>query len=106
MKIFEIHIHCFWIRKIEDFYAIIANGLNFPKYFSYNLDSLSECLSDLSWIEEEAINIFFHDSTFFLKSESLERKQLVLHIFEEAVHELQRSEEDSSNKKLSVVWKV
>ena len=35
----------------------LAIKLNFPKYFSYNWDSLYDCLRDLSWIEARSITI-------------------------------------------------
>jgi len=44
-------------RNIQSFYKEIAMSLNFPDYFSNNLDSFDEMISDLEWIEEKVITL-------------------------------------------------
>ena len=45
----------------KDLISELAIKLNFPKYFSYNWDSLYDCLRDLSWIEARSITIVHSD---------------------------------------------
>ncbi|MCB9052211.1 MAG: barstar family protein [Lewinellaceae bacterium] len=107
MGTYDLHINCFWAQRIEGFYAILANGLKFPKYFSGKLDSLSECLSDLTWLEESQINIYFYEEPFFLKGEAPGLRSAVKQTIEEAVEELLQLEEEEGEmlKKLSIYWK-
>jgi hypothetical protein len=62
------------IAKIEavtlrDFYEELAEQLEFPTYFGFNLDSLDECLNDLSWLGDKKIVIYISDSANFLATE-------------------------------------
>jgi RNAse (barnase) inhibitor barstar len=38
------------LRTQHDLFKEISQKLNFPSYFGYNMDALSDCLRDLSWI--------------------------------------------------------
>lgn len=44
--------------------------LNFPSYFSYNWDSLDECLNDLEWINYESLIIVLKDAESLLSNET------------------------------------
>jgi RNAse (barnase) inhibitor barstar len=54
---------------LREFYEELAEELSFPDYFGFNLDSLDECLNDLSWIENKKIAIYISDSANFLATE-------------------------------------
>ena len=40
------------IRTKADFYDAVAAALSFPDWFGRNLDALSDCLRDLSWLPD------------------------------------------------------
>ena len=40
------------IRTKAEFMTAVADALSFPDWFGNNLDALSDCLSDLSWLPE------------------------------------------------------
>ena len=61
-----------------------AAALNFPKYFGWNWDALSNCLRDLSWIDEKRVVIFHSDVP--LKS-NLTDCRVYLGILENAVED-------------------
>jgi RNAse (barnase) inhibitor barstar len=44
-------------ETISAFYSEVSAALQFPDYFRDNLDSLDECLSDLSWIQARRLVI-------------------------------------------------
>lgn len=48
------------INSIKSFYSLMHSKLKFPYYFAYNMDSLDECMLDLSWIENNT-EIRFHN---------------------------------------------
>lgn len=50
-------------RTRTGFFHTIGKAMNFPDYFSDNLDSLDELMCDLSWIEEPniAFVIFYYE---------------------------------------------
>ncbi|MCA9749317.1 MAG: barstar family protein [Chitinophagales bacterium] len=58
----------------DKFFQQIAAAMQFPDYFSHNLDSLDEIMSDLSWIEQEKINIliFGYDQLLINDNSALE----------------------------------
>ncbi len=70
------------------FYDEIAKALNFPDYFSPNFDSLDECLNDLSWIEQNHIQllIFNYEDLLYEEKYNLE---VVNNIFANAISELE-----------------
>jgi len=52
------------IQTKEDLFAAYRNGLNFPDYFGNNWDALYDCLIDLSWIDNNTIQIIHDDIPF------------------------------------------
>jgi RNAse (barnase) inhibitor barstar len=69
---------------LQTFYFNIAQALQFPDYFTQNLDSINEILSDLSWIEEEQIVLFISNYELLLKQEDEEIKQIISDILTQA----------------------
>jgi RNAse (barnase) inhibitor barstar len=63
---------------LRAFYEVMAETLEFPDYFGFNLDSFDELINDLSWIENEKLFLYFTNSEDFLKSERNEAKILTL----------------------------
>lgn len=66
--------------SLEDFYKAITLGLELPDYFAYNLDSLEELLTDLSWISESAVILFIYNSKELLSSDN-EKREMLLSLF-------------------------
>lgn len=52
-----IEIDCINCKDKDSLLKVIANKFDFPDYFSYNWDSLDECLSDIEWINSNVILI-------------------------------------------------
>jgi len=50
-----IEIDCINCKDKESLLKVIADKFDFPDYFSYNWDSLDECLSDMEWINSNVI---------------------------------------------------
>jgi RNAse (barnase) inhibitor barstar len=66
------------VSTLREFYEVLAQTMDFPDHFGFNLDSLDELLNDLSWIEDEKIGIYFSNSENFLQKERNETKILTL----------------------------
>ena len=49
------------LRTQHDLLEEICQKLNFPSYFGYNMDALSDCLRDLSWIDNYKVVIIHSD---------------------------------------------
>lgn len=63
---------------LKDVYEVMKKEFKLPDYFSYNLNSLEECLNDLSWFPQNPnfkLTIYNHES--FLKKEPLMRKEVM-----------------------------
>jgi RNAse (barnase) inhibitor barstar len=56
-------------KTLKGFYESMADVLEFPDYFGFNLDSLEELLVDLSWLDEPKIAIWVQDSDLFVSKE-------------------------------------
>jgi RNAse (barnase) inhibitor barstar len=65
-------------HTLRSFYEAIAEAMDFPEDFGFNIDSLDEMLSNLSWIEEEKIAVRVTNSEYFLSKERNESKKLTL----------------------------
>ena len=63
-------------------YQRLQEQLSFPDYFSHNLDSLDEILSDLDWIEKPRIRLIITDLAMLL-SEDKDRKESFLEVINE-----------------------
>lgn len=72
------------------FYEEITKALNFPDYASLNFDSLDECMSDLSWIDENEIHllIFNYDDLLYEEKYNLD---VINNIFANAMSELEEN---------------
>jgi RNAse (barnase) inhibitor barstar len=68
-------------QTLRSFYTQVAKAMRFPDYFSRNLDSLEECLADLSWLQKSSAALIIHFPTDFLKKETAEKREMVLDIF-------------------------
>lgn len=72
------------VEDLDSFYAAIASLLNFPAYFSENLDSFDELINDLGWLEEKDLRIYISEYANFLLEEASEKRILVLEILAKA----------------------
>lgn len=57
---YYIDIDLRYIKSITSFYSLMNSKLKFPYYFWDSMDSLNECMLDLSWIEANT-EIRFHN---------------------------------------------
>jgi RNAse (barnase) inhibitor barstar len=94
------------VTTLREFYEVLAEAMHFPDYFGFNLDSLDELLSDLTWIEDEKLAIYFYNSEKFLEKERNETKILTLLDLLDATcedwkwHEMDEEDEDFTQKEL------
>lgn len=65
-------------QTLRGFYEAIAEAMAFPEDFGFNIDSLDDMLSNLSWMEEEKIAVYTENSELFLSKERNESKKLTL----------------------------
>jgi hypothetical protein len=49
------------IKTKDELIERLSEGLSFPSFAKKNWDSLDECLSDLSWLEEKEVTLFHKD---------------------------------------------
>ncbi|MDP5139091.1 MAG: barstar family protein [Spirosomaceae bacterium] len=56
-------------QTLRGFYEAIAEAMSFPEDFGFNIDSLDDMLSNLSWMEEEKIAVYTLNSEHFLSKE-------------------------------------
>lgn len=75
------------IEKKEQFLNHAAMAMHFPEHFGNNWDALEDCLTDLSWIEEEKevngyVILFDHFDPFSDHHES--QLETVVEIFQSA----------------------
>jgi len=76
-------------KTIAQTYLRFEEQLSFPDYFSHNLDSLDEMLSDLDWIPQRRIRLIISDVDQLL-CEDEDKKESILEIINE--HENKRLE--------------
>jgi RNAse (barnase) inhibitor barstar len=72
---------------IDKAYFKLQEQLSFPDYFSYNLDSLDEILSDLEWISKPRIRLIITDLAQLLNEEDTDRKASFLEVINEHQNE-------------------
>ena len=65
-------------QTLRGFYEGIAEAMDFPEDFGFNIDSLDDMLSNLSWVEEEKVIVYIENSEHFLSKERNENKKLTL----------------------------
>ncbi len=84
--------------SIKTFYNKIAEALDFPDYFGFNLDSLDEMLNDLQWIKEEKIVIFINNSADWLVREKTnERLPVLIDLLEATAEDWKWLDEDEDS---------
>ena len=72
---------------LDKAYHKLQEQLSFPDYFSQNLDSLDELLSDLEWISKPRIRLIIADLPQILNEEDLDRKESFLEVINEHQNE-------------------
>lgn len=78
----------YWVQDLSSLYLSLSALLAFPAYFTPNLDSFDECMSDLSWLDVKAIHIHFSNTSHFLEKESVAMLQNVLSVVASAEQEV------------------
>ncbi len=72
---------------IDKAYNKLQEQLSFPDYFSHNLDSLDEILSDLEWITKPRIRLIITDVPSLLTEEDMDRKESFMEVINEHQNE-------------------
>jgi RNAse (barnase) inhibitor barstar len=92
---------------LRDFYDAIGEALEFPEYYSANLDSLDEMLNDLEWIEDEQVVLWIPNSdNWLIKEKSEEKIVAVVDLLDAAAEEwkwIEDDDEDRDKKDLRIV---
>ena len=73
-------------QSLEKAYTCLEDQLLFPDYFSHNLDSLDELLSDLEWIPQKRIRLVISNSKSLL-SKNPEKKEAFIDTLNEHQNE-------------------
>ncbi|CCG98472.1 hypothetical protein FAES_0460 [Fibrella aestuarina BUZ 2] len=105
---FVAHIDGSKARTLKQFYAEIADVLEFPA-FGNNLDALNDALNDLQWLEDEKIVLYFTNTDQLVSQERDPKKMAsILAILEATVEDwkwMADDEEDlADHKEFSVVF--
>ncbi|QJD77956.1 barstar family protein [Spirosoma rhododendri] len=66
---FIAHIDGKKANTLRAFYEEMADVLEFPDSFGYNLDALNDALNDLQWLEDERIVLYFTNTTDLISKE-------------------------------------
>lgn len=72
---------------LKKFYENIGEQLQFPDYFTYNLDSFDELMNDLSWIIEPQIILLIINFDLFLDQEENQKQKAIIQILDNAILE-------------------
>lgn len=68
----------------------------FPDYYGKNLDSLYDCLTDLSWLQYDKICFVINNQEDFLKNETSEIRTDFLGLLNDVKEEWKNSTEDDA----------
>jgi RNAse (barnase) inhibitor barstar len=66
---FVAHIDGSKARTLRQFYAEIADVLEFPASFGSSLDDLNDALNDLQWLDDERIVLYFTNTDQLVSQE-------------------------------------
>lgn len=95
-------------QTLKAFYEQIAQALQFPDYFEFNLESLDEALNDLDWLEDDKIAVLITHSDAFLSQEKSEaKKSELLNILDVAAEDwkwVDEEEEDVTPRQLVILF--
>ena len=69
------------LRRKQDLFRALADGLKFPPYFGWNWDALEECLCNLSWLRERTNIVLVHKH---IPLASVEQRSIYLDILRNA----------------------
>jgi RNAse (barnase) inhibitor barstar len=70
---------------VADFFDEASAALQFPYYFGENWDAFRDCLSDLSWLEADAVVVFIADAAHLLEQASAAEVQSFVTVVRDAV---------------------
>jgi RNAse (barnase) inhibitor barstar len=106
---FVAHIDGSKARTLKQFYAEIADVLEFPASFGSSLDDLNDALNDLQWLDEEYIVLYFTNTEQLVAQERDPKKMAsILAMLEATVEDwkwMADDEEDLADvKEFSVVF--
>jgi RNAse (barnase) inhibitor barstar len=66
---FIAHVDGKKASTLRAFYEEIADVLEFPDSFGFNLDALNDALNDLQWLEDERIVLYFTNTVDLIGKE-------------------------------------
>ncbi|GAA4411103.1 hypothetical protein GCM10023187_36470 [Nibrella viscosa] len=82
-------------KTLRQFYEHIAEVLEFPDYFGFNLDSLDELLNDLEWIDDHKLALYFcHTEDFISQERNPEKLSNLLHMLDATAEDWKWLDED------------
>jgi RNAse (barnase) inhibitor barstar len=71
-------------KTMAELYVQLNAALQLPDYFGGNLDGLYDCLCDLSWIEQQHVQLIFTRSELLLSQAESTEKEALLETLKEA----------------------
>ncbi|MFC0183836.1 Barstar (barnase inhibitor) [Pseudarcicella hirudinis] len=90
------------VQDLSQFYETLGKIFKFPDYAENNLDSFDELINDLEWLNEEEILIILKNYDLLLSEESLETKEVILSIFDDAAEEWKHRDDVQKNIKILI----
>ncbi len=84
------------VLTLNSFYSLLKKELKFPPYFRKNLDSLDECLCDLSWLNESKIIFLFTHFDNLLLNDKKNAKFILLQLLYECTQYWKNANKNAS----------
>lgn len=69
--------------NINSFLIEIGKSFYFPDYYGFTMNSMLECLNDLSWIKAEGFILKIENFSKFLSEESLKERESIINILDD-----------------------
>lgn len=86
------------IKTMNHFLREMSEFFEFPQYFGGNFDAMDDCMRDLSWFEEQTIDIYF------LHLEDLQQKEKMYQEIKEILTFYQDFWQKSDEKSVRIIF--
>lgn len=92
-------------HTLKDLYGAIAEALAYPDDFGFKVDELDDLLSDLSWIEDTHLTLFFTETEeWLIKERNKERIFTMLDLLQGVVEDWHWVDSEEEDKKTVAIY--